>query len=273
MAVESPVSRRLTVTALLLLTFATGLVDAVSVLELGHVFVANMTGNVVFLGFWLAPRTVVDVTAALVAFGCFVAGAVIGGRMARHLDGNVRRWLGVALVTEVVLLSTLSILAGAGVLDYHDNRKLILIAGLAVTSVDTIDGYRFSFGDKGWLLYRLSGTEPLGLIVPNTLDVELLHDHLPRFALIALQFPKWTDGRAYSQARLLRARLRYTGEVRATGEVLVDMLPLLHRSGVDAVLMRPDQSLDSAQRALRFFAGHYQGDVHEARPLFARTPA
>jgi uncharacterized protein (DUF934 family) len=117
------------------------------------------------------------------------------------------------------------------------------------------------------------GTQPLGLIVPNTLDVELLHGDLSRFALIALQFPKWTDGRAYSQARLLRARLRFHGEVRATGEVLVDMLPLLHRSGFDAVLMRADQSLDSAQRALRFFAGHYQGDVHESRPAFARPAA
>lgn len=116
-------------------------------------------------------------------------------------------------------------------------------------------------------------TQPLGLIVPNALDVELLHDDLPRFALIALQFPKWTDGRAYSQARLLRARLRFRGEVRATGEVLVDMLPLLHRSGFDAVLMRGDQSLDSAQRALRFFAGHYQGDVHEPRPAFTRPAA
>jgi uncharacterized protein (DUF934 family) len=116
-------------------------------------------------------------------------------------------------------------------------------------------------------------TQPLGLIVPNTLDVELLHGELPRFALIALQFPKWTDGRAYSQARLLRARMRFTGEVRATGEVLVDMLPLLHRSGFDAVLMRADQSLDSAQRALRFFAGHYQGDVQEPRPAFARPAA
>jgi uncharacterized membrane protein YoaK (UPF0700 family) len=131
--IESPVSRRLTVVALLLLTFATGLVDAVSVLKLGHVFVANMTGNIVFLGFWLAPHTVVDMTAALVAFACFVAGAVIGGRLARHLGGNVRRWLAVALATEVVLLLTLSVLAGTGVLDYHDNRKLILIAGLAVT--------------------------------------------------------------------------------------------------------------------------------------------
>jgi uncharacterized protein (DUF934 family) len=114
-------------------------------------------------------------------------------------------------------------------------------------------------------------TQPLGVIVPNTVDMELLHDDLPRWSLIALQFPKWTDGRAYSQARLLRARLRFGGEVRATGEVLVDMLPLLHRSGFDAVLMRADQSVDAARRALGFFAGHYQGDVHEARPAFGRV--
>ena len=94
MPVTSPVSERLTVTGLLLLTFATGLVDAISVLVLGHVFVANMTGNVIFLGFWFVPHSGVDMTAAVVA--------------------------------------TLSILAGAGVLRYHDNTKLILIAGLAI---------------------------------------------------------------------------------------------------------------------------------------------
>jgi len=55
-------------------------------------------------------------------------------------------------------------------------------------------------------------TQPLGVIVPNTLDVELLHDDLPRWSLVALQFPNWTDGRAYSQARLLRTRLRFGGE-------------------------------------------------------------
>ncbi|HSW25332.1 MAG TPA: DUF934 domain-containing protein [Burkholderiaceae bacterium] len=114
---------------------------------------------------------------------------------------------------------------------------------------------------------------PVGVIVANTVDVETLTDDLPRWSLVALQFPKWTDGRAYSQARLLRARLRYTGEVRATGEVLVDMLPLLQRSGFDAVLMRPDQNRDAARQALRFFAGHYQGDVVQPRPLFARIEA
>src|SRR5580658_10059336 len=112
----SPVSDRLTVAALLLLTFATGLVDAISVLVLGHVFVANMTGNVIFLGFWAVPRSGVDVTAALVAFGAFLLGAVLGGRLARHLDYRVRRWLSTALVMEILVLTTLAILAGTGVL-------------------------------------------------------------------------------------------------------------------------------------------------------------
>jgi uncharacterized membrane protein YoaK (UPF0700 family) len=123
----------LTVTALLLLTFATGLVDAVSVLVLGHVFVANMTGNVIFLGFWFATRSGVDLLAAVVAFGSFLAGTIVGGRLARHLDVKVRRWLVTALGIEVVLLLTLSMLAGAGVLAYHGGGRLILIAGLAIS--------------------------------------------------------------------------------------------------------------------------------------------
>jgi uncharacterized membrane protein YoaK (UPF0700 family) len=133
MAVASPVTERLTVVALLLLTFATGLVDAISVLVLGHVFVANMTGNVIFLGFWFVPHSGVDMTAAVIAFVSFMIGTVIGGRFARHLDYEVRRWLTAALGTEVLLLTVLAVLAGTGVLSYHDNGKLILIAGLAVT--------------------------------------------------------------------------------------------------------------------------------------------
>lgn len=132
MPVTSPVSERLTVTGLLLLTFGTGLVDAISVLVLGHVFVANMTGNVIFLGFWFARQSVVDVTAAAVAFASFLAGTVIGGRFVRHLAHDTRRWVSVALSLECVVLVVLSILAGSGVLDYRDNSKLILIAGLAV---------------------------------------------------------------------------------------------------------------------------------------------
>jgi uncharacterized protein (DUF934 family) len=110
---------------------------------------------------------------------------------------------------------------------------------------------------------------PVGVLFPNDADIEELADDLPRLSVIVLHFPKWVDGRAYSQARLLRSRYRFNGQVRATGEVLVDMMPLLKRTGFDAVVMRADQSIDAAERALRFFPGHYQGDVKE-RPLFAR---
>jgi uncharacterized protein (DUF934 family) len=108
----------------------------------------------------------------------------------------------------------------------------------------------------------------LGLLVPNSADVHALAPDLHRIALVVLEFPKWTDGRAYSQARLLRTRHRYTGELRATGQVLVDMLPLLQRTGFDAVELRADQDPADARRALRFFAAHYQADPLQRQPVF-----
>ena len=125
--------------------------------------------------------------------------------------------------------------------------------------------------------HAVRDTWPTGLVaalaVPNTLDIDSLAGDLPRLGMLALQFPKWTDGRAYTQARLLRTRYRYRGEVRATGDVLVDMLPLLQRTGFDAVCMRHGQRLESAMRALGYFAGHYQGDVTQPLPVFARDLA
>ncbi|MDT9000461.1 DUF934 domain-containing protein [Paucibacter sp. APW11] len=125
--------------------------------------------------------------------------------------------------------------------------------------------------------HAVRDTWPAGLAVgvqlPNDFDVEDLADDLPRLSLIALNFPKWVDGRAYSQARLLRVRLRFAGEIRAVGEVLVDMLPLLSRTGFDAAQLRPDQQLDAAERALAFFPAHYQGDVIDPKPVFAKESA
>ena len=113
---------------------------------------------------------------------------------------------------------------------------------------------------------------PVGVILGNDTDVEDIAADLPQLALVALHFPKWVDGRAYSQAHLLRSRYRFKGEVRATSEVLVDMLPLLQRSGFTSVLMRADQSLEAAHRALTFFPGFYQGGVDDPLPLFAKPP-
>jgi uncharacterized membrane protein YoaK (UPF0700 family) len=109
------------------------LADAISILVLGHVFVANMTGNVIFLGFWLAPKTSIDLTAVTVALPTFVCTTIVSGRMSRHFGERARPWITTVLATEIVLLVTLSILAGTGVLHYHDNTKLIMIGVLAVT--------------------------------------------------------------------------------------------------------------------------------------------
>lgn len=113
---------------------------------------------------------------------------------------------------------------------------------------------------------------PVGVMLDNDADVEDIAADLPRISLVALRFPKWIDGRAYSQAHLLRSRYRFSGEVRAIGEVLVDMLPLLQRSGFTAVQMRAGQSIEAAERALAFFPGFYQGGVNDPLPLFAKPP-
>lgn len=102
---------------------------------------------------------------------------------------------------------------------------------------------------------------PVAVALENTVDVTALGTLLERVDLLVLQFPKWTDGRAYSQARLLRSRVGYRGRLRAAGDVIVDMLPLLQRNGFDEVQLRADQSEAQARKALHYFAGHYQDDV------------
>jgi len=104
------------------------------------------------------------------------------------------------------------------------------------------------------------------LLLPNDADVLARAQEIGAHAAVVLQFPKWTDGRAYSQAVLLRARLRFAGEIRATGEVLADMLPLLRRCGFDAVQLRADQLQATAERALGYFSTHYQSVPPERAP-------
>lgn len=91
---------------------------------------------------------------------------------------------------------------------------------------------------RGVLLRRAA---PLGLQLASDQPPELVLDVLENFSLIALEFPKFTDGRAYSYARNLRERYGYEGEVRAVGNVLRDQLPLLRRCGFDAFEL-PDRA-------------------------------
>ena len=92
---------------------------------------------------------------------------------------------------------------------------------------------------------------------------------------IDLNFPKFTDGRAFSQAFLLRRRREFKGEIRATGDVLVDQLAQMERSGFDVAVLRADQDLAVAQRVLASYPGHahgaYQGDAVHIEPHFTAT--
>src|SRR5580698_9973087 len=100
MAVPSPLSSRQTVTALLTLTVVTGLVDAVSYLRLGRVFVANMTGNVVFLGLSADRHSGLSPLASIVALAGFLVGAIAGGRLSADCAHRPRSWLAAAIGAE-----------------------------------------------------------------------------------------------------------------------------------------------------------------------------
>jgi uncharacterized protein (DUF934 family) len=97
-----------------------------------------------------------------------------------------------------------------------------------------------------------------GLIWPNDRDIAELAQYLDRLSLVALVFPSFKDGRAYSQARSLRERYRFRGELRATGDVLRDQLLFLHRSGFDAFEVRKPADVLAFCEALRRYTVFYQ---------------
>lgn len=101
-------------------------------------------------------------------------------------------------------------------------------------------------------------------------DIEVAQLDLTGINSIALHFPKFSDGRAYSQAQHLRTRLKFAGSLLAHGDVLIDQLPHMQRLGFSQAVLRDDQSLAAATRALSRFDSYYQGDVVHQQPLFAR---
>ncbi|MEY4536007.1 MAG: hypothetical protein RL171_158 [Pseudomonadota bacterium] len=104
-------------------------------------------------------------------------------------------------------------------------------------------------------------------------DVNPLETNLEGVKAIVLNFPKFTDGRAFTQAVMLRKRAGFTGEIRATGDVLVDQLQQMARSGFDVAELRADQDLAAGQRQLDRYAEFYQADVVQKAPHFAKETA
>ena len=88
---------------------------------------------------------------------------------------------------------------------------------------------------------------------------------------VDLHFPKFTDGRAFSQAFLLRRRLGFQGEIRATGDVLADQLLQMSRTGFSSAVLRDDQDLKVAEQQLARFGVFYQGDAVQVTPHFSKA--
>jgi len=119
----------------------------------------------------------------------------------------------------------------------------------------------------------------LGVAIPASLDVSELKDDLPALALIEVSFvfiqPKpeggrTFDGRAYSQARLLRDRFGYEGEIRASGDVFRDAMFYMQRCGINAFVLKPGQDLNDALKGFGDFSDVYQGAADNPAQIFRR---
>ena len=123
-----------------------------------------------------------------------------------------------------------------------------------------------------WLAQRttLEARTDVGVWIGSDERPETLKGELARFPVIAVDFPKFTDGRGYSIAYNLRMRLGYTGELRAIGDVLRDQLFAMQRVGFDAYAPRPDRRIEDALLGLTVFSESYQASVDQKLPLYRR---
>jgi uncharacterized protein (DUF934 family) len=104
---------------------------------------------------------------------------------------------------------------------------------------------------------------PVGIVLMPTDDPLALAGRLDGLAAIAVEFAKFSDGRGYSIATLLRSRLGFKGEIRAVGDVLIDQLFAMARCGIDSFALRGDQDVKVAKRAFETFPAVYQWAADE----------
>ncbi|HJR69849.1 MAG TPA: DUF934 domain-containing protein [Gammaproteobacteria bacterium] len=125
----------------------------------------------------------------------------------------------------------------------------IPVAGSVIVSLEQWQAQRTALLARG---------TPLGIRLRSDQSPELVAAELPHFALVALEFPKFRDGRAYSYARLLRERYGFKGELRAVGDVLLEQLLFMLRTGFDAFELTSDDPLRDYRIALADFSVWYQ---------------
>jgi uncharacterized protein (DUF934 family) len=107
----------------------------------------------------------------------------------------------------------------------------------------------------------------LVVVLPNDIDPVSCKDEIEAAKRVELHFPQFTDGRAYSQAYLIRRRLRFKGDLRATGDVLADQLIQMERTGFSSAVLKDGIDPADAQRQLNRFPAFYQGDIAHDAPF------
>lgn len=126
---------------------------------------------------------------------------------------------------------------------------------------------------KVWLLQKasLEQRSDIGVWFSSDEQAKQLGADIQRFSVIAIDFPKFADGRGYSIAYNLRTRFGYNGELRAIGDVLRDQLFYMQRVGFNAFAVRADKNIHDALKSLSDFSEKYQTSVDEREPLFRRA--
>jgi uncharacterized protein (DUF934 family) len=154
----------------------------------------------------------------------------------------------------------------------NDWALLRLEAGEDATSVNVPAG-KVIVPLEVWLAQResLQQRPELGVWLASDARPEALSFDLARFAVIAIDFPKFTDGRGYSISYNLRSRLGFKGELRAIGDVLRDQLFYMQRVGFDAFEVRADKDIHNALKGLSDFSETYQHSLDQKSPLFRRV--
>lgn len=157
------------------------------------------------------------------------------------------------------------------------NRKIVEDGWIHVADGDEVPASGAVIVGAGrWIAERESLTRrnaPVGVLLRNDQDPAEVAADLDRFGVVALEFPAFRDGRAYTQARLLRERYGFRGELRATGEVLRDQAPFMRRCGIDAFETGSGADAGAFARAISEISVFYQPPADGSGPAAPRRGA
>jgi uncharacterized protein (DUF934 family) len=157
------------------------------------------------------------------------------------------------------------------------NRKIVDDAWIHVADGEPLPAGDATVSLSRWTAERDAlraragaGVGRVGVRLQPHEEPDALAPDLAELPLVAIEFPKFTDGRGYSTARLLRERLGYANELRAIGYVLRDQLFYMLRCGIDSFELKPGKDLEQALGAFDELSVTYQGAADDPRPLFRR---